>query len=257
MDAATTYWFLEYLRDTSKPISLGPIVGSTTLDGGPLKTSKQRADHLDKDWFGMVQDASGAWHKQPDKAYDPVTNPRIGYWQNYWGDVESLTRETFVRAAEVALGLQHDEQLAPEQLEHLTWPHHFWPISVYTKCPQPWFEGWVTWRSWGEGANDGEVIVHLHTPGHDGGQITTEPTKGLNTAPALDPQQADGQNGMWLITSRRHHVEPPVVTSHPTEHGKWPLPTVGQVVKDDGPVVVLCPDEIDGGVAPSGRPYQP
>jgi hypothetical protein len=256
-DAPTTYMFLEYLRDTKKPISLGPIVGSKTLNAGPWNTTQKRADHLDHDWFGMVKDATGEWQKQPDSAWNPVTNPRTGFWINYWGDVESLTRQTFLRAAEVALGLRHDETLDAAQLEHLAWPHHFWPVSVYVKCPQPWFEGWVTWRSWGRGAHDGEVVVHLHTPGHDGSQLLTNPGAGLNAPPVVNPTHAGGDNGMWLITSTAHNAEPPVVTTEPTERSRWPFPTVGQRVKDDPTFVVLCPDETDGGVLPAGRAYQP
>jgi hypothetical protein len=250
-DAQTTYFFLEYLRDTSQPLSLGPIVAASSLNKGPMPTAAERAKHLDEDWFGMVED-NGVWKKQDDKDWDPILNASLGFWVNYWGDVESIVRETFTRACEVSLGLDHEETMTPDELRS---PRRWWPITVFLRCPCPWFEGWVSWRRWGSAAGEGEVGVHFNTPGHKGSQVLTDPTKGLNKPPIDNPQTSNDANGMWLITSPLHRPMPAVATNTPGYTGTWTFPTLGLVIKDDPGLKVLCTAEEDGGVAPNGRSY--
>jgi hypothetical protein len=251
------YALLELLRDTKHAIADGPIVKSTTLDlvdkqGKVVSDAKIRGDHLNKDWFGMVEDGSGAWQKQPDTAWDPQTNPSTGFWINYWGDVEELVRETFVRAIEVSLGLDH-EQTHPRRARY----KRHWPVSVFLKCPTPWFEGWVTWRTWGTGAQDGQVLLEFLVPGNYGSQVLKLPAKGRNQAPShINPKQCSGDNGMWLITHEEHERLDGIVTTDPGTAGDVHAPSPGSILKDRGRVMVIEPAEADGGVAPSGRAYK-
>src|SRR5437879_1220653 len=173
------YELLLLLRDPSHEIARGPLAKSKSLDDKKTNsTPKTRGDHLNKDWFGMKK-AGSAWVKQADADFDPQSNPSTGFWINYWGDVEEIVRETFVRAIEVSLGLRHGERHAP----HAEF-RRFWPISVFLKCPTPWFEGWVTWRSWEAGtatrAQDGSVAVHFLVPGNYGSQVLKQPGNGFN-----------------------------------------------------------------------------
>jgi hypothetical protein len=247
-DAATAYWMLLYLRDPNKPIAGGPIVTSTNLNTGQLDTTAKRADHLNKDWFGMYKDATGKWVKTPDSEFDPVTRPSLGFWINYWGDVESIVRETFVRAIEQSLGLAHDEVLARGAS-----PRRHWPVSIFLKCPTPWFEGWVSWRKTGRTA--GSVEVHFLIPGVYGSQVLLDP-KGGKFAP---PQPIDptANNGMWLVSHEKHTRVLAMVTSDPGSAGQWTFPVLGHLIKDAGEIITVCPSEPDGGVAPGGRAYQP
>lgn len=255
-DPVLTYWFLEYLRDDTRPIAAGPIVGSTTLDGGPT-TEAERAEHLNTDWFGWKRDPAGDWVKPDPRDFDPVTNPSIGFWIGYWGDVEPLVRQTFVRAIEASLELRHDETIANPAVElGPNRTRRFWPITVFLKCPTPWFEGWVSWRHFSNARDDGEVIVHFHTPGHYGGQLIAQPANGRNMPPA-NPTKADVDNGMWVITHAHHVRHRPPPTTNASSPGQIRKPYLGLVVQDDGPMLVLSPTEADGGVRGEGRKYTP
>ena len=66
-----------------------------------------------------------------------MKNPSIGFWINYWGDVEAIVRETFTRAVEVAFGLEHGQTMTTDELADLRPPHRFWPISVFLNSKTP------------------------------------------------------------------------------------------------------------------------
>jgi hypothetical protein len=248
------YELLTLLRDPTHQIADGPLVASKSLDDpktGSTKTT--RGEHLNTDWFGMVKQSNGAWQKQPASAFDPQTHPSTGYWINYWGDVESIVRETFVRAIEVSLGLRHGEAHSPRA----RFTRH-WPVSVFLKCPTPWFEGWISWRSWASGrGNDGEVTVHFLIPGHYGSQVLKQPATGLNKPPQQNPDTANDANGMWLVSFATHTRVNGVVSTDPGSAGDIHAPSPGPILKDEGELIVLAPHEFDGGVAPNGRPYVP
>lgn len=247
------YELLTLLRDPAHAIADGPLVASKSLDDPTTNsTPKTRGEHLNKDWFGMVKQPNGSWQKEPSTAFDPQTHPSTGFWINYWGDVESIVRETFVRAIEVSLGLGHGEARSGRARFA-----RYWPISVYLKCPTPWFEGWVTWRSWGTSRSAGQVTVHFLVPGHYGSQVLKKPATGLNKPPVLNPDTSDDPNGMWLISHATHARVDGVVSTDPGTAGEIHAPAPGPILKDEGELLVLAPHEFDGGVAPHGRPYVP
>ena len=254
-DAA--YALLELLRDQTHEIAKGPLVKSKSLDDKKTNsTPKTRGDHLNKDWFGMVNKSGSGWVKQSDADFDPQSNPSTGFWINYWGDVEEIVRETFVRAIEVSLGLMHREVHEPYA------PFaRYWPISIFLKCPTPWFEGWVTWRAREADPNtharDGSVVVHFLIPGNYGSQVLKQPGNGFNGKPNLHPDTSDAKNGMWLITHAVHTRVDGIVTTDPGTAGDIHAPAPGAILKDEGDLLVLAPIEFDGGVADDGRPYVP
>ena len=141
---------LTRLRDPSVPLAEVGGLDSTTLNAPPYPTTGDRVAHIEKDWFGYVV---GTQQQAP---FNPLTNPTTGFWENYWGDVAGIVRETLTRAVEVALGLDHDAE--PPGTRH-------WPIELFWKCPNPWFEGWVTWRHEPSQPASGQVTVILATPG--------------------------------------------------------------------------------------------
>ena len=257
-DPEFLYDLLEQLRDRNRYVADLPIFASTTLDrkpnpktGDPGSTTQMRRDHINKEWFGMVN-PQGQWTKQTDADWDKYKNPSTGNWVNYWGDVEEIVRETFVRACEVALGLDHDEKLAAG-----TPASRCLPISCFLKCPTPWFEGWVTWRTWGTGRRAGEVVVHLLIPGEYGSQVLMQPASGhAGQPPQQYPASCAGANGMWLITHEHHTLDEGWVTTEPGEPGNIIYPGLGPIIKDSGKLLVLAPSEFDGGVAAKGRAYK-
>jgi hypothetical protein len=246
------YSLLELLRDPSHQIADGPLVKSKTLDytdpkTGAKVTAQTRGDHLNHDWFGMVKQANGSWAKEPDSAFDPQTHPSTGFWINYWGDVEEIVRETFVRAIEVSLGLQHGQIHSSRGRFH-----RHWPVSIFLKCPTPWFEGWVTWN-----AKAGEVVVHFLVPGNYGSQVLKHPKTGLTGPPQINPDTSDATYGMWLVTHDTHNRVDGVVTTDPGTAGEIHAPSAGAILKDSGDLVVISPVETDGGVAANGRAFVP
>jgi hypothetical protein len=252
-DPQLLYTFIENLRNPAFDIATGAIARSKSLDDPKTNsTAASRGEHLNTDWFGMVKDKSGKWAKRPDTDFNKKTRPSTGYWINYWGDVESIVRETLLRAGEVALGLASGEI-------HTGGPFkRFWPVSLFLKCPTPWFEGWVTWRSWEVDpqthARDGQVVVHFLIPGHYGSQVYLKPLEGRDVA--VNPTQCVDNNGMWLITQTEHERVPDAtVTVDPGTSGKIHKPSPGPVIRDHGPLLICSPAEHDGGVRPDGRAF--
>ena len=147
-----------------------------------------------------------------------------------------------------------------------------WPIEVFTRCPAPWFEGWVTWR--GKSPAHGHVTVHLHTPSHDQSTLLTSPLRPGYTVPeyrdeidpnplppGVDPKPPlpyGGEHGMWVIAHSQQEVVPlptgPVVSGATQQ--PW-TPWFGGMVHSYGPIVAVQPSEPNGGVLPDGRPYLP
>ena len=253
---------------------------SVNLNAGPTPTYQDRVKHVNEDWFGWHEDtATGQWVQQVDTDFDPQTHPETGYWHNYFGDVEKIWRTTLIRAAEVALGLDH-RQTWPEDQE----TPRCWPINFYWRCPNAWFETWITWRNEGKLPHEGMVIVHIHTPGH-GSPILTSPLSPPNrSGPNFpeyieEPLSANGTYGMWVTSQSVHNkhicavpVRPAEIEKRrmtPQELAKWQYkhthagtgigqvlaPHFGPVYQGTGGVVTVQPCEVDGGVLPQGRPY--
>ena len=226
------------------PIAQNPVLASPALDGGPYDFPA-RVQHVNRHWFGMTQDAAGAW--VPQAQFDPVNNPTTGFWLHWYGDAESIFRRTLIRAVEVSLGLDHGQD-ARRRTRH-------WPIHYLWKCPQPWYEGWVTWRRQAGGATAGQVTAIFATPGHGEGLRNTPlapPNAKAKEGYEVAPQKCSGDNGMWVIT---HGYQEPrlTTTTTPSPMGAWP--TIGTAYQSRGPVICVAPAEAEGGVLPGGRAY--
>src|SRR5438874_2041687 len=86
------------------------------LNYGPYNTQELRRYHMNVHWFGMTPNGTDAAGKLIYKPQDTgtfqwIANPTTGWWKNYFGDTEGIMRETLTRAAELALGLDHDQAI--------------------------------------------------------------------------------------------------------------------------------------------------
>jgi hypothetical protein len=226
------------LRDPNVDLAEVGGLDSTTLDVPPYPTKASRVAHIERDWFGFTPGT------QQQPAFSLGANRTTGKWESYYGDVAGIVRETMIRAIEVALGLDHDDP--PPGTRH-------WPIELFWKCPNPWFEGWVTWRHRPGHAKRGQVTVVLATPGN-GAVVLDDPRAGR--AAVVNPASPRGNQGMWIITHAGHdrHVVP---TTTATPPGIVPLPTLGALFVGRPGITTVAPSLIDGGADPVGLPYVP
>ncbi|MBX7160127.1 MAG: hypothetical protein K1X95_07535 [Acidimicrobiia bacterium] len=249
-DEATLYDALVSLRNPASRLEetggqAGPL--SSPNVASPAFTNAALKAHVREHWLGHTEaDVAGGW-EQP--AYGTVS--QTGEWHQWYGDADAILRETFIRAAEVALGLAHGATLADPRTAARRWP-----VEFFWKCPQPWLEGWVTWRRHGGGRRDGQVTVVIATPGNgapvNSSPVPAQPSK-PNTPFKIDPKSATGEHGMWVVTHL--HNEPAAVQPlRASGRGRWQEPVFGATCESTGPVVVVAPSEIYGGVLPGGRP---
>lgn len=275
-----------------------PFLTSPALDGDPdYPTLADRKAHLQNDWFGSADgntpdfvaevlamlSSKGSAPRRPAssdademqrfaadvvEAEDPGLGawPTTGFWYQYHGDAEGIVRESLIRSIEVSLALDHDAEVPASG------PERFLPIELFWKCPQRWFEGWVTWR-WDPTHAFGQVTTMLATPG-SGKPVLEAPLAGLaatqpvssrvdtdGRAPigpgVADPSDNVGQapKGMWLLTQREHAQLLAPRTSTGGRAGAWMVPPFGPTYVGCGPIICVQPSEADGGVKPFGRPY--
>ena len=220
--------------------------------------------HLIVDWFGYKKpEGPGQQPYQKQDPFNATSNPRTGFWKNWYGDAESVVRETAIRAIEVATGLYHGQAIpAPPGR-----PPRHWPISYFWCCGAPFFQGWVTWLRTGPGYREGQVTVIFVTPG-------VEPTPGakmlLSTPRSPEalannweeyregPVSADGMHGMWVVGHEALWIWNPVPSpSAPQKAGDWFVPPPGGSYVAQGNVITCSPAERDGGVLGGGRTYIP
>lgn len=241
---------LTKLRNGDPLVEIG-VVDSKTLHSKTFAYQWLLVHHINKHWLGMTK-TNGAWARQP--AFDPNHPATTGHWQHYHGPVEKILRETFIRAAEVSLGLDHDQKPVPAT------PVRHWPVEFFWKCPQPWFEGWVTWRR--SAGGDGQVTVILATPA-DTGVVLDSPVKGRNcqvnptTTKPVHPttkKAKESHQGMWVVTAKQHK-QYLASTTAPSPSGQVTLP--GSVWCGEQGVVTVAPHFYDGGASPDGLGYTP
>jgi hypothetical protein len=191
-----------------------------------------------EEFMGGSYDASGKWV--------PNANPgtMTSGFPNYTGNVEAILKETYIRAMEVSLGLDHNETLDQQPPERA----RFWPIEVLWKCPTAWVEGWVTWQRAPDGS--GHVTLHLLTPSHNH-YVLTSPGDGRNAV--VNPTSSACANGMWVVTHQKNKLTMTNRIDY-SEFGDWTTPTFGPIYQGTGPIVVVSPSEADGGVNCWGRP---
>jgi hypothetical protein len=248
-----------------------PTLDSTSLNtsSGNVQTRDQRVQHQHEDWYGRKWDGTKWAHQAP---FDPRNNPQTGYWHNWYGDAEKIVGETFKRAIEVSLGVAHDNTMLDFERLMRT-KTRTWTIDILSRCPAPWFEGWVTWRGQpatgtpAHPSTNGHVTVHLLTPSHEHATLLTSPLRPGNQTPEYrdeinsPPLPSYGERGMWVIA---HEIQERVPFPAPTSNGPnstannlqpWTVPMFGGLVHSHGEVVAVQPNEPNGGVLPGGRPY--
>jgi hypothetical protein len=283
----------------------GPLVSEYAaapyLDGDPLYgTADDREWHLRTHWFGGgqrkgegAQPPFGHWlaavlHElrgaeapagdeldHPDVVHELLVAlttdelyaigrwPSTGFWRQYYGDVEAIVRQTVISALEVSLGLPSGSTERDAVTRHL-------PLEIFWKCPQPWFEGWVTWRLHESTSDKGQVTVVLATPG-TGTPVLQSPMFGRGAIESpwtvaagrtpTDPSTYDARSaspdhldrGMWVITHHENLVLPAIPSNRPTRRGQWEgiVPAIGPAYAGVGPIRVVSPSLQDGGVEPS------
>jgi len=244
-------------------------VKSTTLDHGPLNTPPLREKHIEEDWFGRRPDPPPPQDPQQwldQEQFDPVTKQNTGFWNYWYGDCEGIFRETLIRAFALSLGLARDKlELTNGQRphEHPERPGQHWPITFLWKCPEPWWEGWIEFQSWGSGPHDGHVTVVISTPAHgvalyDSPVRVPPPNDHPYNAYAEDPIDRKGPTGLWVVSQKKNGTwNPDVFPSAPSPPASWGVPVLGAPVRSEGKVVCVSPAVGDGGAAPYGIPYQP
>ncbi len=212
--------------------------------------------------------------------------PETGFWQQYFGDVDSILRETLATAIEQALGLprppadvvaslrdvtadDHQERVAEYRkvlqpyVDGAKTPRHL-PLEIFWKCPQRWWEGWVTWRV---GDGTGQVTVVLCTPGSGTplleelgyGRGTVRPDEShptTSTVPTPRGMTATFEPGdhaerrMWVVSHEAHVPLPPPNTWKGRKQGAISVPPFGPSYVGVGPVVITVPSLMDGGAGP-------
>jgi hypothetical protein len=250
-----------------------PTLESDSLNTtvGNVRTHVDRVEHQNLEWYGKTRQPHGGWHAQPP--FNPANPKPTGFWHNWYGDAEGIVRETYARAIEVSLGIPHDPTMTDAAWINRT-KKRTWPIEIFTRCPAPWFEGWVTWR--GKSRAHGHVTIHLHTPSHELSVLLTSPLRPGYTVPEyrdeIDPNPLPpnvdpkpplpygAEHGMWVIAHTQQEVVPlpsngPVVSGN--TQTTWTVPSFGGMVWSHGALVAVQPSEPNGGVLPDGRPYVP
>lgn len=245
----------EILSDLRAGVALDRIVA----DRGPalqaVRIPGATADvRLREDWIG---DPGATW---------------TGYWVGYQGDVAAVLRRGLIRAIEASLGLSDGEPPGAASRS--------WPIQVDWKCPNPWFEVWVTWRRHAVEPSHGQVNVLIATPPDQANRLTTQPAvappppAGVGPEPTAAPDRADGPQGMWVVAHERHepHTVDQVLTSPGLDREEvrvdaagslvglpshlWAVPTPTTAWTDAGDVLVVSPPSYAGGADP-GRTNAP
>ncbi len=253
------------LRNPQKRITEIPWVTSAAVAGVALPQGSLDL-RLEKDWFGRRL-VNGQWQDQGPY----VAGRTTGYWIGYYGDVESVLREGVIRAIEVSLGIEHGD--APTNATRQ------WPVNVEWKCPNPYFEVWVTWRrhraSEATQAEQGQVTMLIATPPDKVNRLVTDPRfppdppLPRRLQPLPEPTVAETGQGMWLVAHEHHRQgfvdvvmtpdQPDLVdarvdettTLEPTSPDRWFVPMPTTFWRDEGPVRVVEPPPNAGGADPN------
>lgn len=251
------------LNDLRAGVSLADLVQGTPqpLQGVTIPQSTLDV-RLERDWIG-------------DGANGPPGEP-TGYWVGYQGDVEGVLREGLIRAIEVSMGLVHGAELETATRS--------WPVQLLWKCPNPYFEVWVSWRRHDDTERGGQVDMLIATPPDKMNRLTDRPqfppappaNVPAKALPLVDPLEATASQGMWLVAHERHVLnvaDERIVARGGTRvaflterapngalvglpEGEWLVPTPSTLWVDQGPVVVVEPPSYAGGADP-GRSSAP
>jgi hypothetical protein len=215
-------------------------IGST-----PPAWATAAASHIESDWFGWNAGTAA------QNAFNPANPVQTGWWTRWYGNADTITRETLRRALEVALGVSHDSDAIT--------PTRCWRIMFNWSCGAPMFQGWVAWQWDEDDPQEGFVLCTFTTPGN-GHPLYATPHRrtGLGYAPDYeDPVVNPPDNyGMWIIGDQFTDVLlPPSPIWHPLGKGVLPSWPNAFVYTHGGTPLVVAPAEEDGGVLRAGHPW--
>jgi hypothetical protein len=257
--------FADYLEDEAnvkkllaqmRQIPVLPLTQMEVFTGAGVAAvpGGNAVQHIERDWFGFVPTT------QAQPPFNPLQPNQTGWWSNWYGDAEAITRETMRCAVEVALGIPFQKQPNGKiQHDPLAEPTRCWWMQVTWTCGAPYFQGWVAWQQWSDTHRGGDVIVNFTTPGN-GHPLYLTPHRPPNAPPPPndyeDPAQTVDEYGLWIIGENRTDVITQKRTAFsPLGSGilpDWP----NAFIHTHGDVCVVAPAEIDGGVLDAGRPWQ-
>jgi len=208
--------------------------------------------HIESDWFGYPPVPPGQPPSTSQPPFDPTNPQQTGWWTRWNGDAAGITRETLVRALEVALGVPHH----PDDLSPV--PNRCFRLQFIWTCGAPFFQGWVSWIWDEDDPMQGVVTVTFTTPGN-GHPLYATPRRPANAAlppnDYEDPAWTVGNYGMWIIGENQTEVLRPH-HKHFKGLGVGVLPDwPNAFVHTFGGVMVIAPAEIDGGVLRAGRTW--
>ena len=216
----------------------------------PRPDGTTAVEHIETDWFGWepttgVQDAFS--RKNPVKT---------GWWTAWYGNADQITRETLMRALEVALGVPHNS-------EEVT-PSRQWQLMVNWTCGAPTFQGWVMWQSVKRDPTKGFVVCTFSTPGNGNSLYATPHHPGTPSGKGYqDPAVTVGNRGMWVIGDQCTEMRLRGSDDWLPVTGELPDWTNAFVYTHEQPdpnqpgsfipgLAVVSPAEEDGGVRPTG-----
>jgi hypothetical protein len=205
--------------------------------------------HMNKDWFGCVQDGK-TWKPQPPFGDDHRTT---GFWSNWYGDAEAIVREGTARTIEISLGIAHDEHVPTSggQLSDAAVERN-WPVEFWWLCGMKWFHASITWRHAYRRPREGVVTCTWITPGNGDMMYHDLDSPPVHDDPSfeLDPGDCSGRFGSWIV-GQPHNDALPVTSWEGTPVGVWPSPIGVTHSRGEGArtVSVVSPSFLDGGVS--------
>jgi len=115
-----------------------------------------------------------------------------GWMQRWQGDADAISRETMLRALEVASATPRDKVAADTTLRAMH------PIDIVVTCGAEQFQGFVTWRTSLTGRR---VLVVLSAPdfGPDGYEYWTGLSADGRTKLPKDSTAHDHPRGVWVV----------------------------------------------------------
>jgi hypothetical protein len=212
------------------------------------------AGHVARDWLGW-QNWKARLPAGPQPPFNPAAPNRTGWWVRWNGNAEGVIRETLLCATEVALNYPRGKnvRLPKAKARH-------WRMQFLWVCGAPFLQGWVNWQEWDKGDRDGMVTVTFTTPGNGHPLYATPEAARVLPAPdnadyEVNPQTV-GEYGLWVIGEDRCDVlAPPKAAFFVSGAGFLP-PMTNQFIHTSGNVIVVSPQELDGGVRRIGRDWQ-
>lgn len=223
--------------------------------------------HLNQDWLGLELTTSpGVWRR--------TSSNTTGWWTSWSGDAHEIFRCGLVATLEASLGVAHRDRPATYSIAEV---ERHWPIEVFWTCPSPKLEITVTWKdhvSWVSllpvgtrralnlFSGGGQVTMILSTPGwyfqsqlssllDSGTLIHASDPNFLRHQPA-SPLTTNHSRGLWVIGSNVKVIPDPLAEFYPVGDGLDPN---APSVVANGPVMIVRPAEVDGGVLNVGRTH--